>query len=331
MVSEYVMPHAPDTQSKRIHKTRIMAIPLIRSLVVGYATVCVLYMWSLRALVMVGVPVGGWVVWSRASSTNPRRRQDFRDCTLCCLLPYFLLVALIYAWVGSVASNEEWGLRIADSPVNRSSCSRTEGQSELPYHPAGYVVWSPDVYETLVDENGKFVAQSLCALPKGSRWADATNEMPQGYMADIFGYADLTRPCNVADSACDGLASNLPQDYPDLGRGLRVGKYGNSLANDLALCQGVVPLVNSQGVSGTGLEICAQCMHPRPEHCLAYDGELMCFICPGGYFAAESVPDVVTMRTFSKMAIIMAVLLLLTTCYAFPPVFKKRSGYSPLF
>ena len=309
----------------------------VRGLVFLYALICAVYMMSVRAFVLLVGFVLVWWWWSIKSKNTSLRRQEFRNCTLCCLLPIYALLALTYAWVGSTASTEEWALRVADSPVNRSSCSRTADQTELPYHPLGYVEWTPDVYETLVDETGKFVAMTFCALPEGSAWASSNGAKPQGYRTNPnTGVIDLTRPCDTDDPTCPGLASTLAEDYPDLGVGLRAGKRLNSIVTDLAYCQGVrqQPARTSDGRirnAGEGLEICSQCMAKRPDHCKTYDGDLFCFLCPGGYFSGEPVPSAAKLRRFATLLIIMCVLLFVSSCYAFPPAMRSRAEYSPLF
>jgi hypothetical protein len=306
----------------------------IRAVVVVYAAGVALYSWSARVAILYGFPVAFWVWWSVISGNTTKRRQDFRDCTLCCMLPLYLCMFLIYAWSASLSSPSPWVFRLAESPVGRSSCSHTPEQDAVPYHPLGWLQWSEDVAETLKDDTGRFVAQTFCALPAGSRWAGGNMSYPQGYRkSPNTGLIDLTAPCEIADPTCESLASDLPEDYPNLGWGLRRGLRADSTTADIAPCEGVAAQASRTTARYQGLEICSQCMLRFPAHCKVYEAQLFCFVCPGGYIVHERAVLPTEAKSVAILTLGFLILILLATVYAFPPwtSIRPQTGYNIIF
>ena len=305
----------------------------VRLFILAVAIFVCVSMWTVRSLFVVLFPILVWIAFSRASYRTAKARGQFRSCTLCCLFPCSFVVWIVYVWVASIAAPGEWMFRIAQSPAGRSSCSSTPGQNLVPYHPAGYFTVDPAGDLPIIDETGLFVAQSLCATR--ATWASSNGTNPTGYDVDPYtGLIDYTKPCAPGDPACARLATSDPSDYPDLGTGLGNGLFPGSVVNNVVACPGVRPRQPRPGAPTAllGLEICAECMNPRPAHCKPYDGSLVCWICPGGYIPGEDVPDPGDLRDASQTFLFVLILVVISVVYAYPPrIARDMRDFSPFF
>ena len=178
---------------------------------------------------------------------GPCRRLSSTKTLLCwglaILIP--LVILMTYRFYAFVAESDPAS---PTSPCGKSSCSNQQTQTFFPYNPNSFAA-NPSGF-------------SLQCPYYGCDWADANDQKFIGYAAETASPTtpNLTSPCTPGDASCAWLASSLPQDYPDLGRGLRGGLVLGAEATDTTFCPNVdTTAYNSFGTHGKGKVVCAIC------------------------------------------------------------------------
>lgn len=260
----------------------------LRIMVLLYSFGCATYFGSIRSVALfVPIPLA-WFVLSRYLDRMPSTRVEFQWSSFVLLSVWFGVLLWWMVPVGIAASPEPWGaFDTSVSPVGKSPCCRSadgdtqpcvNGGTRTPYHPLGFYVYGKDAPKLT-----QSLAVTTCAV---GNWADSNGVSPVGHNRNPSNGA-VGAAC-VSGLPCDGLASKDAEDYPDLGKGLRDGWVLDAVIAPVVLCPGVSLTTNAAGIVGRGLEICSRCAYPRPAHCKDYtDSQLLCFMCPSGYFSSE--------------------------------------------
>jgi len=327
------------------HKTT--HIMLLRFVVLLYALSCAMYFGTIRSIMLFLIPAAVWIGMSVYLNKNPRWIVEFQWLSFV-LFSFLLYPALIgwYTWVGIQASPEPWGVfDTSASFVGRSPCCSSVDRLDgvpccvstdlagactryVPYHPAGY-------FKSGMEAPTATNSPHLTFCPLG-KWPDSNNIVPVPYrkntsVESVTGLGNKCRP----EFPCDFLASQLPEDYADLGKGLRMGWQKGATTAPLDFCPGVAVAPNRAGLVGKGLDICSQCAWPKPAHCKDYThSQFFCFMCPGGYFGSEPAPDPAwQIRLTAELLFGMWALATIATLSAVPNcgVRVRPKGYNPLF
>lgn len=304
---------------------------MLRALALLFSMACAAYFSTPRAVaIFIPVPVL-WVLWSWYLDKRPGTRSEFPFSAVIVLVIWFAPMVVWYVHLGMHASPEPWGFfDTSVSPVGRSPCcNQVKGDKNpcltVPYHPAGYFSYGRDAPNATNSAN-------LLFCPVG-RWADSNDLKPVGHNKGTGGLG--VGPACVAGRPCDFIASTDKIDYPDLAKGLKDGWFNEAVVSPIALCPGVGRTVNSQGFVGRGQEICAQCAFPKPAHCRdASQSQWFCFMCPGGHFGSEPLPQPFEdVRFTAELLFGQFLFLLLCTCASVPRCGRKTypKGYNPLF
>jgi hypothetical protein len=294
----------------------------LRLFVVGYSLACTFYYGTFRAFCTYALFPFAWLAWAWVLNKRPATRVEFVWSSCVFIIVWFVPLVIFYVYVGTYASPEPWGVfNTAVSPVGRSPCC-SGGVSVcngVPYHPAGYYGYGSQTPKSSASD-----VVSFCAV---GRWADSNGLAPTGYNKKPGTIDTIGTPC-VENEACDGLASTIATDYPNLGTGLRAGYYPGALITPTSLCPGVSRQVNARGELGKGLEICSRCARNRPTYCAdTSNSQFFCFMCPGGYYPSEPHPMHYRDARFGAELLFGQFLLMLMSTFVAIP--RCGSGISP--
>ncbi len=306
---------------------------LLRTLVMIYSIGCAAYFGSIRSICTFLVVPILWIAWARYLNRLSSTRVEFQWSACALLLMWFVPLATWCAYVGILASPEPWGVfDTRASPLGRSPCCSSidvagasncvRDGARVPYNPLGYYVYGKDAPLTINSP-----AVTMCPV---GRWADSNGVAPVGHNALDNG--DVGAAC-VSGQPCDFLASNSPEDYSNLGNGLKDGWFIAAVVSPLSLCPGVALTPNSAGIVGRGTEICSRCQHPRPAHCAdSSKSQMFCFMCPWGHFGSEPILSYRDVRFTFDLVIGQGLFMLISTALAIPKCGKSYpSRYGPLF